>query len=132
MSNTLCVLDASAVLAYFHGEPGHDKVEANLNSCECQISAVNVAEVLTKLLDHGLKLDDAHQSMQDLGIAIVPFDEAEAYQAAKLRPPTKIIGASLGDRACMALALRLKAKVATAERSWSTVKIPGLHVELTR
>ncbi len=43
------ILDASAVLAVLQNETGKDKVEAILD--ESAISRINVAEVLTKLVD---------------------------------------------------------------------------------
>jgi PIN domain nuclease of toxin-antitoxin system len=49
-------------------------------------------------------------------LAVVPFDEAEAYAAGKLRPATRRAGLSFGDRACLALAISRGAAVLTADR----------------
>ena len=49
--NDLSVLDASAVLAVFNVEKGAEKVEPLLSNSI--ISSVNVAEVLTKMVEKG-------------------------------------------------------------------------------
>lgn len=51
------VLDASAVLALLNAEPGEDKVRLLLP--RATISAVNVAEVLAKLVTQGMPAEEA-------------------------------------------------------------------------
>lgn len=115
------VLDASAVLALLNREPGGDRVEHYLG--EAVISAVNAAEVLSKLVDAGLTPGEAKESLSLLGLRILSFDLRDAEAVAALRTRTKSKGLSLGDRACLALGLRLDAVVVTAERSWAGLKI---------
>jgi PIN domain nuclease of toxin-antitoxin system len=67
-----------------------------------------------------------------LPFEIIPFDRAQAQTAASLRPPTKALGLSLGDRACLALAIERQAVALTADRVWQALKIEGLSVELLR
>jgi ribonuclease VapC len=48
-------------------------------------------------------------------------------------PKTRSAGLSLGDRACLALAVRLGTKALTADRSWSRIaRAVGVEVELIR
>jgi PIN domain nuclease of toxin-antitoxin system len=115
------VLDASAVLALLNQEPGMDKVEGILG--ESTISAVNACEVLTKLIDAGMPIDEARESFDLLGLEVVDFNKEMAEQAASLRPATRKKGLSLGDRCCLALGLHLKLEVVTAEREWAKLKI---------
>lgn len=115
------VLDASAVLALLNREPGGERVEGYL--ADGVISAVNAAEVLSKLADAGLTPGEAKESLSLLGISIVAFELRDAEAVAALRGHTKSKGLSLGDRACLALGLRLGAVVVTAERSWAGLKI---------
>ncbi len=115
------VLDASAVLALLNREPGGERVEDYL--ADGVISAVNAAEVLSKLADAGLTPGEAKESLSLLGISIVAFELRDAEAVAALRGHTKSKGLSLGDRACLALGLRLGAVVVTAERSWAGLKI---------
>jgi ribonuclease VapC len=52
---TEAVLDASALIAFLRNEPGGDLVAARLSrSC---ISAVNLAETISKLVEYGKPLD---------------------------------------------------------------------------
>lgn len=115
------VLDASAVLALLNREPGGERVEDYL--ADGVISAVNAAEVLSKLADAGLTAGEAKESLSLLGISIVAFELRDAEAVAALRGHTKSKGLSLGDRACLALGLRLGAVVVTSERSWAGLKI---------
>ena len=122
------VLDSSAVLALLLAEPGADKVAAVLTqSC---ISTVNLAEVITKLVD---KQASAHQFALAQGLPIVkmPFDESQAISAGHLRTTTKASGLSPGDRACLALAQALGLPVLTADRAWAGLKV-GVTVQLIR
>ena len=53
-------------------------------------------------------------------------------------PPTTIgastrkLGLSLGDRACLALAKRLRVPAYTADRAWAAVQVPGIVVRTVR
>ncbi len=123
------VLDASALLAFLQNEPGADKVEAVLiRSC---ISAVNLAETLSKLVHYGKPLEAVAYQIDRLHIPVIPFDSGDAKIVATLWPPTRASGLSLGDRACLALGLRLAVPVLTAERAWATLKI-GVDVGIIR
>ena len=56
---------------------------------------------------------------------------SDAVSAAALRAATRHAGLSLGDRACLALALRESAPVMTADRDWLKVDV-GVEVLLIR
>lgn len=130
MSADSFVLDASAVLALLGNETGAARV-AECLSQHCSLSAVNLAEVITKLIDRGVPSGIAAQLAQDLELDIVSLDDAAAITAADLRSATRSLGLSLGDRACLALALSLKAKVLTADRAWQQLAV-GAQIELIR
>lgn len=115
------VLDASAVLALLNQEPGKDQVENVLN--EAVISSVNTSEVLTKLIDAGMSIDEAKEVFDLLSIPVIDFDKILAEKAASLRDATKKKGLSLGDRCCLALGLHLGIEVVTAEREWTNLKL---------
>lgn len=123
------VLDASAVLAYLQQERGQDRVEAALEEGPCWMTTVNTCEVLSKLCEKGMPPRESQASLDDLGLIVVDFDAELAALAAFLRAETKPIGASLGDRACLALAGRavhalFTPIVVTAEEAWGTLKWP--------
>lgn len=116
------VLDASAVLAVLNGEPGEQKVIPLL--ADSAISAINLTEVGAKLLAAGMDEASAQIAVSVLGIGeITDFDENLAWETAKLRPVTKQYGLSLGDRACLALAIKLNVPVVTADRQWSKLRL---------
>jgi ribonuclease VapC len=52
-------------------------------------------------------------------IRVEPFTEAQAVLAASLRLATRHLGLSLGDRACLALAISMGAAVYTSDSRWS-------------
>jgi PIN domain nuclease of toxin-antitoxin system len=125
------VLDASALLAYLRDEPGGDVV-ADAIASGAAISAVNLAEVLSRVADHGgdpAALVDQMTQRGLLGgaITVEPFTTVDATEVARLRPPTRNAGLSLGDRACLALARRLDTPALTADSAWTQ---PDLAVEL--
>jgi ribonuclease VapC len=121
----LAVLDASALMALIRGEPGADIVVACLS--RAIISAVNQAEVQTKLVSAGIDEALAWWHIAEARCPSVPFDEDQARIAGALVRVTRPYGLSLGDRACLALALQRKAAVYTADAAWKNL---GLSVEV--
>lgn len=109
------VLDASAVLAVLNGERGEKKVIPLL--MDSTVSSVNLTEVAAKLLEAGMDEASAQIAVSVLGIGeIVAFTEDLAWKAARLRPLTRQYGLSLGDRACLALAIKLNVPAVTADQ----------------
>ena len=119
MSDGSVVLDASALLALLQGEPGSDVVTDLLPGSV--MSAVNLSEVIAKLTDHGLSLDEVHAVLDGLPIDVRSFDRDAAFATGELRGMTRGAGLSLGDRACLALAMRLELKAITADRAWTSL-----------
>ena len=114
------VLDASAVLALLNREPGHEQVAGLLGNAAA--SAINLSEVASKLSDKGLDPSSIRPDLLALGLSVVPFDEALAFDAAALRSSTRHAGLSLGDRSCLATAAALGATAVTADREWGRLK----------
>jgi len=123
------VLDASALLALLNDEPGARVVEEALP--EALLSAVNLAEVASILVGGGMEESGVRNLLLDLGLTVVVFDEAAAFGTAALRPATKALGLSLGDRACLALARAEGVPALTADRAWTKAEV-GVKVELIR
>jgi PIN domain nuclease of toxin-antitoxin system len=123
------VLDASAVIAVLRGEPGAAAVEPLLG--RAAISALNWAEVLERYQALGMTTVGKHRDVQALGIAIETFTAADAAAVARLRTPTRALGLSLADRACLALALRFGVAAHTADRAWADLDV-GARIVLIR
>lgn len=119
------VLDASALLAALHEEAGGDKVEPLIG--RSVISTVNWSEVVQKSMARGVWDDGVRDDLQALGLVIRPFAVEDAEIAAAIYPKTKSRGLSLGDRACLAVGLRLKLPVLTTDRAWKGL---GLVVDV--
>ena len=114
------VLDASAVLASIFQEPGHEMVDAAL--AESVIGSVNLAEVVAKLVDRGYSDADARFTVDGLGIDVVAFSAATATEAGLIRKSTRAAGLSLGDRACLALAVERGVPALTADKRWASIR----------
>ena len=112
------VLDASAIIAFLQGEPGSEVVGQALHSQRCVVSAANQAEVIAKAMDRGAETEAIKTILADLAYSVLDIPVGDGEQAGWIRGQTRSIGLSLGDRLCLALAQRLKARVLTADRAW--------------
>jgi ribonuclease VapC len=125
------VLDASAVLAAILVEDGADVVIANM--ANGHLSAVNLSETITKLIEYGVSPQEAMRQIGRLELEINAFDSEQAEATACLRKPTKQFGLSLGDRACLALGKRLGMPILTSdERMWASKENVGLDIRMIR
>jgi ribonuclease VapC len=124
------VLDASVLLAILNQEPGAETLTPEVLSGAI-ISTINLAEVHGKLVGRGLPPDDAWEAVVSLIREAVPFTPEHARLAGELVAQARPLGLSLGDRACLALGLSLKAPVYTADKSWKKVKV-GARIHVIR
>jgi ribonuclease VapC len=125
-----CVLDASALIALFHQEPGSDKVAQAIED-GAALSTLNLSEVASKLNEPGTPEALIQTAINVLELTIVDFNAELAYKVGLLRPLTKNAGLSLGDRACLALAQHLNLPALTTDRVWNGL-IPGVNVQVIR
>ena len=123
------VFDSSALLAIAWAEDG--AAVAARATGGAIMSAVNATEVITRLIDRGASREQARERLESYGLAIRPFDESLAVEAGFLRAATRQYGLSLGDRACLALALRERIPVVTADRTWSQLDL-GIDIQVIR
>lgn len=123
------VLDASALIALALGEPGSGVVARFAQ--HALISTVNLSEFLQRLRDKGVPEGQALYQIARFEIDIVPFDLEQAQLAATLRPMTKHLGLSLGDRACLSLALARGRHVLTADHRMAEADV-GIDVRTIR
>lgn len=115
------VLDASALLSLLNDEPGADRVVEVLT--RCVVGTTNLAEVVSKLRERGLSLDEVREALGGLHLDVRPLSPAQAFIIGDLRPATKPLGLWLGDRACLALAMDLQAEMFTTDRDLASAEV---------
>jgi PIN domain nuclease of toxin-antitoxin system len=122
------VADSSALLAALKNEPFSNVDPRELVGAT--ISAVNLCEVLAKLLEDGLSEAQADAAVSAMDLRVVSFDETGAHGS-----PT-----SLCDATCRIVAWRprlfgsrrkLRCPVVTADHVWASLGL-GLEVVLIR
>jgi ribonuclease VapC len=123
------ILDSSVLLAVLKDERFDEGVLDVIEGAV--ISAVNLTEVWTKVRDLGLAYAPRTDTLLGLLDRVEPFTESQARLAADLRNATRYAGLSLGDRACLALALEIDGDVYTAEHAWSQINT-GCKIHLIR
>ena len=113
------VVDASVVLAWLQDEPGSDEAEPML--MEGVIGAANWSEVLQKSRQRGISAEVVARLLASFGLSVEPVIREDGERASALwRLGTSL---SLADRLCLALGLRMDAKVATMDGSWAGVPV---------
>lgn len=126
----MTVLDASAVLALIHNEPGAEQVAQALPGS--RLGAANLAEVIGKLVDAAIDAGRVAPLLSAAGVTIEPLLLVDAELAGALRGIEGGRALSLADRCCLALALRSSPPtVLTADRAWAGLDLP-IEVQVIR
>ena len=120
------VLDASAILAYFLGASGCEKMkqvfgEAVEHSASLFVSAVNWGEVLYTMewrFGSGKK-DEAQALMEQLNLELVPAGKEAIWQASHLKANHRL---PYADCFAAALAMEKKAVLVTADKDFKVVE----------
>jgi PIN domain nuclease of toxin-antitoxin system len=122
------IVDTSAVLAFVFNEPGGAAI---LEWRSALICAVNHAEVVGKMIDQGADDMVIDLTLRRVSYRVEPLDEHRAAATARLRRIPLAKSLSLGDRACLSLAMQTGLPVLTADRAWSELEL-GVDVRLIR
>jgi PIN domain nuclease of toxin-antitoxin system len=84
---------------------------------------VNLSEVISRFARDGHNPWSVLHQITQSAVETVPFLAEDAALAAALIPAARPLGLSLGDRACLALAISRKISVYTADRIWAQLKV---------
>lgn len=123
------VIDTSVLLCVLLNERG---LERALEVSEgAAISSVNVSEAIAKCLEKDVPERLALLYLHNSRISVIDFDVDCATLAGRLWKSAPRGLLSLGDRACIATAIRTGGTAITADRVWSTLDF-GCRVELIR
>jgi PIN domain nuclease of toxin-antitoxin system len=114
------VLDSSALLALLKEEPGGAQVAEIIATA--RINAVNLAEVVSHFVYAGMPASEVEAMLRPLPLTVIAADAELARLAGRLRAITAVAGLSLGDRFCLAQALRDGLPAWTADRNWLVVE----------
>jgi PIN domain nuclease of toxin-antitoxin system len=117
------------LLAVLFEEPGGERVAPLIAGST--MGAVNLSEVVAKLIDRGWDVAPARATVLRLRLEVAPLDKELAIETGLLRAATRTLGLSLGDRACLALARAEGATVLTADRTWAGLDL-GVTIEVIR
>ena len=123
------VFDSSVVIAILKQEPGFSTAESSIS--DALISTVNISEVATYLARNSVPNDTIQEVLASFPIQVIPFEESLAIQTGCLYPSCEHLGLSLGDRACLALAISRKLPVLTADTVWSKLDL-GIPIQVLR
>lgn len=129
LPNAHRLLDASALLAWFQGEPGSEIVQQQLAYGKTSIAAPNLTEVIGKLVSSGhAPVNEVERDLETLALRVIAFDERLAHAGAYLYARRNAYRLSLGDCACIASGEQAGLEILTAEHDWT--KLPGLRVSV--
>ncbi len=111
------VLDASALLSIVLDEPGEARVHEILD--RSQIHAINLAEVVARLVRSGMPAERAAAALRELYLEVdEEFGERQAEYCGALLGTRRDLGLSLGDAVCLTVAVWSGAVAVTADRRW--------------
>jgi ribonuclease VapC len=117
------LLDASALLALLRLETGADEVMRHLD--RSSINTVNLAEVVSRLMDIGRTADNVVMDIRAMEIPVESVIDSDAWRAGILRSTTRHLGLSIGDRLCIATAERLQKTILTSDQNWKYIDTPA-------
>lgn len=130
------MLDASALLSILLDEPGQSRVDRILD--RAQIHAVNLAEVIARLVRAGMPPEKAAEILSGLYLDVDEgFGRAQAEICGTLLGTRRDLGLSLGDCVCLTAAAVSGAVAVTADRRWkeldgTAIRDKILRIELVR
>jgi PIN domain nuclease of toxin-antitoxin system len=97
------------------GERGATKVASVV--ADAVVGVFNQAEIISHFVHLGAPIEEVRLMLNALPYHVAEADCSLGWEAARLRSITRDAGLSLGDRFCLALAMRLEVPAYTADRA---------------
>lgn len=125
------VFDSSVIIALIENEPGAKVASPHIaNALTLSVNFTEAVTFFAKKIDNPEHL---HGLLRPFVENVIPYTFEAAFMAGQMIRQTIPFGLSLGDRACLALALTRKLPVLTADRVWQELEhILDIQVELIR
>jgi PIN domain nuclease of toxin-antitoxin system len=125
------VLDASALLSIVLDELGHERADRILD--RSRIHAVNLAEVVGRLVRSGMPAERAVATLRELHLEVEEeFGARQAEFCGALMGTRRDLGLSLGDCVCLTMAAWSGAVAVTADRRWKELEGTVVNDETIR
>ena len=119
----MTVLDASAVLALLHDEPGADMVMAALPGSV--LGAANLAEVIGKLVDEDVDSARLRELLGAAGVRVEPVTEADAESPEPCVASPAVVRCPSGTAAALPWRYAaIRRGSSTADRVWADLHVP--------
>lgn len=116
------------MLAWLQQEPGSERVQTLLE--DGLVTAANWAEIFQKTRQHGADPHEVGLLLRSLGLEVVEVTREDGETAAAIWDRRQPL--SLGDRLCLAVAIRLQLPVVTTDRLWEKASLEGVDVKVLR
>jgi ribonuclease VapC len=122
------VVDTSALIAVVKAERGWQAARDAL--VQSLVSAVIMAETLSKLANLGFEIDVTERLFREAGVEVASVTDADVRVVASLHGLAKQ-SVSMADRFCLALGMTSGLPIVTADRAWASLGLP-VEVRLFR
>lgn len=139
MSDSVALLDASALVAVVFQETGHEVVETILDSGRAATTSIALAETLNvaRRREHELDASTLRTVFAMKGLRVEPVIEADSITTAVIlavadRNRATRASISLADAICLAVARRLDLPVVTGDRQLTDLSLENVTIQLFR
>ncbi|MBW8310075.1 MAG: PIN domain-containing protein [Candidatus Paracaedibacteraceae bacterium] len=96
------------------------------------MSTLSLSEATTTLLQSDMSLQECEECLLPLISQLIPFDTSHALLTANLTKQLKDKDLSLEARACLALGIKMKLPIYTADQKWTELGLINVDIRYTQ